>query len=296
MIAYNDPLWQALQAFELDGANAELSFTKRLARENGWHHAYAEQVVVEYKKFLWLAMRAGHPVTPSDEVDQAWHLHLVYTKSYWDDLCGKVLGRPLHHGPTKGGQQEDDKYHDWYARTLASYEAAFGSPPPVAVWPPPEARFDTHARFRRVDTGSHWVISKNLWRPRLWKAAAATLATGVMVGLSQEMPRSTSLPSVKGADAFVVIFIAMAVVIVISAIVKNRREGGRGRGGCSTIGTGCSTWGGSGCGSSHSHSNHHHDGHSGSGHDSSGSGSDSGSSGCSSSGCGGGGCGGGGGD
>lgn len=291
MIAYNDPLWQALQAFELDGANAELSFTKRLARENGWHHAFAEQVVVEYKKFLWLAMRAGHPVTPSDEVDQAWHLHLVYTESYWEDLCGKVLGRPLHHGPTKGGQQEDDKYHGWYARTLASYEAAFGSPPPAAVWPPPEARFDAHARFRRVDTGSHWVISKNLWRPRLWKAAAAAvLAGGVMAGMQTQQAAEGASIAVKNADTFVVIFIAMIVVIVISAVVKNRRGGGRG-------GNGCSTWGGSGCGSSHSHS-HHHDGHSGSGHDSSGCGSgssgSSGSSGCSSSGCGGGGCGGGG--
>jgi hypothetical protein len=290
MIAYNDPLWQALQAFELDGANAELSFTKRLARENGWHHAYAEQVVVEYKKFLWLAMRAGHPVTPSDEVDQAWHLHLVYTESYWEDLCGKVLGRPLHHGPTKGGANEDAKYHDWYARTLASYEAAFGSRPPASVWPPPEARFDTHARFRRVDTGDHWVISKNLWRPRLWKAAAAVAAMGLVLAVALQAPRATDLVPVKSAEIFWLVFIVVMVVIVISNIAKNRRGGGSGGNGCSSIGSGCSSGAGGGCGSSHGHS--HHDGHSGSGHDSSGCGS--GSSGCSSSGCGGGGCGGGG--
>lgn len=290
MIAYNDPLWQALQAFELDGANAELSFTKRLARENGWHHAYAEQVVVEYKKFLWLAMRAGHPVTPSDEVDQAWHLHLVYTESYWEDLCGKVLGRPLHHGPTKGGPNEDAKYHNWYARTLASYEAAFGTPPPVAVWPPPEARFDTHARFRRVDTGSHWVISKNLWRPRLWKAAAAAAVTGLVLTLAQEAPHAADMAPVKSAEIFWLFFIGVAVVIVISTAVKNHRGGGRGGSGCSSVGSGCSSGAGGGCGSSHGHS--HHDGHTGPGHDSSGCGS--GSSGCSSSGCGGGGCGGGG--
>lgn len=282
MIAYNDPLWQALQAFELDGANAELSFTKRLARENGWHHAYAEQVVVEYKKFLWLAMRAGHPVTPSDEVDQAWHLHLVYTESYWEDLCGNVLGRPLHHGPTKGGQQEDAKYHDWYARTLASYEAAFGTPPPVAVWPPPEGRFDAHARFRRVDTGSHWVISKNLWWPRLWKSAAAVAASGLVLTLAQEVPLAADMAPVKSAEIFWLVFIVGLVVIVISNIAKNRRGGGRGGNGCSSIGSGCSSGAGGGCGSSHGHSHH----------DSSGCGS--GSSGCSSSGCGGGGCGGGG--
>ncbi|MEK6230809.1 MAG: hypothetical protein N2A42_03075 [Luteolibacter sp.] len=35
--------------------------------------------MTEYKRFVALAMLAGHPVTPSEEVDQAWHLHLVYT-------------------------------------------------------------------------------------------------------------------------------------------------------------------------------------------------------------------------
>lgn len=51
---------------------------------------------------MYLAVRANHPVTPSDEVDQAWHLHLTYSRSYWDEFCGAVLEEVVHHDPTRG--------------------------------------------------------------------------------------------------------------------------------------------------------------------------------------------------
>jgi len=47
-------LWQKLEALDLDG-DAALSFSKRLARDNGWTHPFALRVVDEYKKFLFLA-------------------------------------------------------------------------------------------------------------------------------------------------------------------------------------------------------------------------------------------------
>ena len=59
----------------------------RLASENGWSREYAVRVMQEYRRFAFLAVAAGHPVSPSDAVDQAWHLHLVYTRSYWDEFC-----------------------------------------------------------------------------------------------------------------------------------------------------------------------------------------------------------------
>ena len=95
-------------------------------------------MIAEYKKFVFLAATSPRPVTPSDAVDQAWHLHLLYTESYWSELCGAVLGRPLHHGPTRGGDAEQRKFGDWYAATLERYEHAFGAPPPRDIWPLPE--------------------------------------------------------------------------------------------------------------------------------------------------------------
>ncbi len=97
-------LWNNLQAFEFDDATSDLTYSLRLARENAWTHAYAKKVIEEYRRFIFLMMEAGHPVTPSDEVDQAWHLHMLYTRSYWDELCEGVLGRALDHGPTAGGE------------------------------------------------------------------------------------------------------------------------------------------------------------------------------------------------
>ena len=80
-------LWEKLDEFEIDDPNSDYTFSMRLARENRWNISYALDVIEEYKRFIFLACTAGHPVTPSDQVDQVWHLHLIYTKSYWNNLC-----------------------------------------------------------------------------------------------------------------------------------------------------------------------------------------------------------------
>ena len=135
------PLWNRIQSFELDDPSATLPFSARLAREQGWSRAYAHAAIEEYKRFLYLAATAPHPVTPSVAVDEVWHLHLVYTRSYWEELCGRVLGKPLHHEPTRGGPSEGRKYADLYARTLARHRETFGEAPPPSLWPPMEQRF-----------------------------------------------------------------------------------------------------------------------------------------------------------
>ena len=152
-----------IESYSPDDPGSEFPFTARLARDNGWDRDFAEGVVREYKRFAFLTMAAGHPVTPSDEVDQAWHLHLIYTRSYWDDFCGGVLGRPLHHGPTKGGGAEQGKYIDWYERTLESYRRLFGEEPPERYWPRTRRRFGEDIRYRRVNTARHWVLRKPRW-------------------------------------------------------------------------------------------------------------------------------------
>jgi len=97
-------------------------------------------------------LEAKHPVTPSDQIDQAWHLHLIYTESYWNDLCGEIAGRPLHHGPTAGGQNETDKFTDWYSKTKRSYRTFFGDDPPEEYWPASEVRFGEDVHYLRVNT------------------------------------------------------------------------------------------------------------------------------------------------
>lgn len=155
----DDPLWQEIQSVRLDREDAALPFSARLARENGWPRAYALLVIEEYRRFLYLMCRAGHPVTPSVEVDQAWHLHLLYTESYWQDLAPRLPVAP-HHGPTRGGGKEDEKFTDWYGKTLQSYQRLFGMAPPSHIWPPASLRFAPDQRFVFIDAGRHYVISK----------------------------------------------------------------------------------------------------------------------------------------
>lgn len=165
--AASSPLWQRIERFEFDTPGAALPFTSRLAREQAWTHAFAGRVVDEYRRFVFLAMESGHHVTPSEEVDQVWHLHLTYSRSYWQRFCGETLGRDLHHEPTQGGSAEGGKFHDWYARTLESYAQAFGHPPPAEIWPPPEARFAHAGSGRWIDRSRFWLIPKPTWLARL---------------------------------------------------------------------------------------------------------------------------------
>lgn len=266
-----DELLLRLESFGIDQPGVSFPFSGRLARDQDWVPGFARRVTGEYKRFLWLAMRAGHPVTPSEAVDEAWHLHLCYTRSYWDELCGKVLGKPLHHGPTEGGRAEDEKFADWYGRTLDSYRRHFGEEPPADIWPPVEQRFRRVAR-RTVDPASHWVVPKRIVKRALLGATGLSL-----------LPLLAGCTGLLAATDFSGFLCIAGVFVFIAVLVKVAKKGGKGGGGSGCGGGGCGGFS-IGCGSGNSGSSSGDGGSSGCG-----------SSGCgSSSGCGGGGCGGGG--
>ncbi len=177
MAARDHPVWQALQGYAIGPTDAVLTFRARLARENRWDMTFAERVIGEYKRFCFLAVTAGHEVTPSDAVDQAWHLHLTYSRDYWERFCPEVLGQPLHHGPTAGGTAERNRYFEQYAQTLKSYEGAFGEPPPADIWPPAAQRFGRDPFAFRVNPDSVIIVAR-----RQAIVGAAALAV-VLVGL-----------------------------------------------------------------------------------------------------------------
>lgn len=167
MNSEHQQLWDKISAFPLDDPHADFSFTDRLARENTWSLQFAIRAVHEYKKFMFLICIADHPLTPSDQVDQVWHLHLLYTESYWVDFCQHTLGKNIHHGPTKGGNTEKAKYNDWYAKTKEFYEHTFEELSPSDLWPSSKIRFG-ELNFTRVNLHRNWVIPKfNI--SRLWK-------------------------------------------------------------------------------------------------------------------------------
>jgi hypothetical protein len=149
-----------VEAFQFDPEPRALTFPQRLARENRWSLEFAIRVIREYRRFCVLAVCSGHPVTPSEQVDQAWHLHLTYSRSYWNRFCPEVLRMELHHEPTAGGAAEGRKFQDWYARTLESYQRLFGERPPADIWPSPQQRFANAGDWCWVNRGRVWIIPR----------------------------------------------------------------------------------------------------------------------------------------
>lgn len=231
----SDRLWQQIQEFQIDSSAVSLTFDARLARENGWRTDYARRVIDEYKRFIYLIARTRSELTPSDQIDQAWHLHLTYTNSYWDGLCDKVLHFPLHHKPTSGGDAERTRFIDQYQTTLRLYESIFGHPPPADIWPDAQDRFRTAGSFVRINRNDTFILPKP--GIRLKSLFALIVPAALLAACTPELADRGLLFWVKVATGFVALYYFIRFLIWLG--------GGRGGGGFS----GCSGCGGcGGCG------------------------------------------------
>jgi uncharacterized protein (TIGR04222 family) len=154
---------EKIGACELLGPGKAERFSERLARDNGWPSAYARRVEAEYRRFLLLAATPGEFVVPSEQVDQAWHLHLLDSARY-RRFCREVLGCTLDHQPGDGSASERERLSRACTRTLARYEQRFAERAPKDIWPSVVRRFGIDLEVRRVNTAEHWLLPK----PRLW--------------------------------------------------------------------------------------------------------------------------------
>jgi hypothetical protein len=174
-------LYERIQAFAFDEGKPELPFSARLSKDNGWPKLYSLRVVEEYRKFAFLMAAADHMAVPSDQIDQAWHQHLQYTRS-WADFCRNAMRQTIDHEPTRGGCAETDRFKDLYERTLASYGRFFGEPP-EDIWPRAALRFGRDLHFRRVNTATNLVISRSQLL-QLGLAALVILGAAVVAWMS----------------------------------------------------------------------------------------------------------------
>jgi len=144
-------------------------FLSRLAKENDWPPAFAQKVVEEYGKFLFIAKVAEHEVSPSPIIDKAWHLHLLHTEAYWYDLCPNILQMALQHAPHTGNKEDDVKFAGWTQNTLNSYRRFFGTP--SLLWTAPDrTSYRTGLRIAAYIIGgiSLGSLTGLIFAPDLW--------------------------------------------------------------------------------------------------------------------------------
>ncbi len=150
-------LYQKIVDFPLDNTEVKVPFSVRLAIDNDWSLDYTHQVIVEYRRFLFLMIVAGHKCAPSDQVDQVWHQHMLYSHSYWKNFCTKTVHKQLHHWPAEGSTE----FYDWYGMTINSYIQFFGHRPPENIWIDSVVRLKSKTHFIRIDREENWIIPKS---------------------------------------------------------------------------------------------------------------------------------------
>jgi len=220
-------LWQRLCAHRFEHPEQGLDFTRRLAREQGWSLTQARAAIDEYRRFCFLACVNDVQVTPSAEVDEVWHLHLIHSHDYWRRFCPQVLGMDLHHGPTRGGSLEARRHRDQYAQTLALYEQWFGAPP-EPWWPGTRQRFASRTQLIRVDQQRNWIVRKPDWRGAL--AASLTLVAASLA--TREALALPANPLDWDGSSFLQLYLLLSVVAIIGAVWLRRvtRDSGPARG------------------------------------------------------------------
>jgi len=242
----NSALWEKINRIDLDEVDAVLPFSKRLMRENNWKGSYARNVVQEYKRFVYLAATSEKSVTPSDEVDQVWHLHLVYTRHYWGDFTN-IIGKPIHHGPTKGGSVEGQRYREQYRYTLERYREEFSCAPPRDIWPDEQRRFSNCQQFMRLNTADFWIVRK----PKIsmkWIAVAISgfsIATIFTTNIAVAQLSQNSRPKVTTSDLIGMAVLFLSILgLYFWVRSKNKKKDENNNGGCGGGGLGCGGCGG----------------------------------------------------
>jgi len=72
----------------------------KLIHTYGWPKKNADKCIQQYKNFLFLLKKYGNTqqLTPSEDLDEVWHLHILNTKQYRQD-CDNIFGKFLDHDP-----------------------------------------------------------------------------------------------------------------------------------------------------------------------------------------------------
>jgi hypothetical protein len=126
-----DPLWLKLNVMNAQGLQAFAPMMKMAEQQMGANAEMAQRVIEEYRKFLFLAMRAGHQVIPPGIINDVWMAHIQNAQNYWENLGQMISERPATQGIDA---KTFSNMADAWSATLQSYEKIFGMKPPMDIW------------------------------------------------------------------------------------------------------------------------------------------------------------------
>lgn len=100
-----DEVRGAIEEFDLEPIKVKLMDPEEGL---GWSRDRAEAVERLYRGFLFLSFKyQDRPLTPSWDIDDFWHFHILDTMKYAED-CDRIFGFFLHHFPYFGMRGEED--------------------------------------------------------------------------------------------------------------------------------------------------------------------------------------------
>ena len=124
----------------------------RLAEKTGWSEEKMKIVISEYLRYialimLWKQGKIAIQATPSHDIDEVWHNHMLFTREYIQ-FCEKWNGEYIHHQPSynadgsrPGGwnahmTREENKavLQKAWAETREAYNNVFGENAPDTAW------------------------------------------------------------------------------------------------------------------------------------------------------------------
>lgn len=100
------------------------------SRGLGWDRGKAERAVNMYRRWLYLhQIFPEESFSPSQEIDQVWHAHLLDNRKYEED-CQIMFGRTLYHNPYAGmmGPEDEMAQRNRFAHTKRRFAECFPEP------------------------------------------------------------------------------------------------------------------------------------------------------------------------